>query len=368
MRVMDPLLMVLRDKTAIGRFSLADWDTLVRQARRANLLAHIATRIEALALGDAVPPAPRQHLDGARIQAAKHVREVQWEARSITLPLAAEGVPVIFLKGAAYQLAGLKAGEGRFFTDVDILVPKARLADTEMILMSQGYLSAKENDYDDQYYRKWMHELPPLRHVKRQTVIDVHHRILPITARWQPDPDLMLAAAKPIAWPQGARVLAPEDMVLHSAAHLFCDGALEHGLRDLVDLDALLREFGADAEFWGRLADRARTLDLERAYSYALRMTARVLGTPVPEESLAAAARAALPWPLARLMEAILTLAVLPPLLDGPRPGQKLTGFVLYLRSHWLRMPMRLLIPHLVRKAIRRMGQPREPAPAPGGA
>jgi hypothetical protein len=37
-------------------------------------------------------------------------------------------------------------------------------------------------------------------------------------------------------------------MVLHSATHLFYDGELNHGLRDLVDLDDLLRHFsGADA-------------------------------------------------------------------------------------------------------------------------
>jgi len=368
MTVKDPLLAFLRDPAALRRFDLADWDTLVRQARRANLLAHVATRIKAGGLADAVPPAPRVHLDGALIQGDKHVREVQWEARCIALPLVADGVPVVFLKGAAYQLAGLKAGDGRFFTDVDILVPKSRLADAEAILMAQGYLSAKGDDYDDQYYRRWMHELPPLRHVKRQTVVDVHHRILPVTARWQPDPDRMIAAAKPVGWPAGALVLAPEDMVLHSAAHLFCDGALEHGLRDLVDLDALLREFGAEAAFWDRLAGRARELDLARAYSYALRMAARVLGTPVPQSSLDTAARAAPPKAVAAVMDRVFATALMPAPVTGARRGQRLAGFVLYGRSHWLRMPLRLLVPHLVRKAIRRVGQPRETAPVPGGA
>lgn len=359
-----PLLALLRDPAAVREFDLGAWDLLVRQARRANLLAQIAARLAAAGELDSVPAAPRQHLEGARVQAAKHLREVQWEARCIALPLAVAGVPVVFLKGAAYQLAGLRAGDGRFFTDVDILVPRARLADAETVLMAQGYLSAKSDDYDDRYYRTWMHELPPLRHVKRQTVVDVHHRILPVTARWRPDPEPMIAAAPALAWPAGARVLCPEDMVLHSAAHLFCDGALEHGLRDLVDLDALLREFGAKPGFWPRLEERARVLDLERAHAYAIRLAARLLGTPVPPAGLAAAAKAALPGPAAAVMEGIFTRALMPPPADGRDRGQGLVGVALLVRSHWLRMPMRLLVPHLARKAIRRLTEARTPEAA----
>ena len=37
--------------------------------------------------------------------------------------------------------------------------------------------------YDQRYYREWMHELPPLLHVRRQTALDVHHAIAPETAR-----------------------------------------------------------------------------------------------------------------------------------------------------------------------------------------
>jgi hypothetical protein len=32
-------------------------------------------------------------------------------------------------------------------------------------------------------------------------------------------------------------------------------------------------------------------------------------------------------------------------------PGAGLASFALFVRSHWLRMPMHLLLPHLLRKA-----------------
>ena len=65
-----------------------------------------------------------------------------------------------------------------------------------------------------------MHELPPMRHMVRQTVIDVHHAILPETARLKPDSAKLRAAALPLGGRKGLLVFSPADMVLHSATHL----------------------------------------------------------------------------------------------------------------------------------------------------
>ena len=48
-------------------------------------------------------------------------------------------------------------------------------------------------------------------------------------------------------------MLAPADMVVHAVAHLFADGDLAGGLRNLWDIDRLLREFAGEAGFWARL-------------------------------------------------------------------------------------------------------------------
>ena len=45
----------------------------------------------------------------------------------------------------------------------------------------------------------------------------------------------LLARARPLG-DSGFHVLAPEDMVLHSAVHLYQEGELDHGMRDLLDL------------------------------------------------------------------------------------------------------------------------------------
>ena len=82
---------------------------------------------------------------------------------------------------------------------------------------------------------------------------------------------------------------------------------------------------------------------------YALRFAAEILGTPVPERLLAVGA----PPPLAEaVMDALLSRALRP---AHPSCADRLTApalFLLYIRGHYLRMPLGLLMPHLFRKAF----------------
>jgi hypothetical protein len=200
-----------------------------------------------------------------------------------------------------------------------------------------------------------MHEIPPLRHHTRQTVLDVHHAILPKTARLKPDSAKLLAASQPIAGETRFRVLAPIDMVLHSATHLFCNEDVGNSLRDLVDLDALLREFGPRDGFWTRLTDRASELDLSRPIYYALRYAQCVLDTPIPDGVIGAAEAGRPPSWLRGLMDGLFLRTFKPE--DGRRALTSLARLSLYVRAHWLRMPTLLLAQHLAVKAFRREEQ-----------
>ena len=262
-------------------------------------------------------------------------------------------VTPILLKGAAYVMAGLPTAGGRLVRDVDLLVPRDRLTEVEQALRVDGWESLAHDRYDDHYYRTWMHELPPLRHKDRGTVVDVHHAILPLTGRIHPDPELLWAALRPIL--DGTfRVLCPEDMVLHSAAHLFRDGELCGGLRDLTDLDSLLQHFGDhEGDFWKRLVPRAEALQLSRPLYYALRFTGKLLRTPVPQEVRSQSERHAPNWVVRRWMDCLAIRALLPESRDGESFGHATARMVMYVRSHWLRMPPWLLARHLLYKAMR---------------
>jgi hypothetical protein len=285
---------------------------------------------------------------------------VRREVRHICTALSRAGVEGILLKGAAYLFAGLPAARGRLFSDVDILVPRAALSRVEGALMLHGWATTHHHPYDQRYYRRWMHELPPLQHAARQTVLDVHHAILPPTARLKPDSAKLWAASRPLPEAPPLRLLAPADMVLHSATHLFFNEEFSHGLRDLTDIDSLLRHFGSQPGFWDHLTKRALDLDLARPLYYALRYAKEMLATPVPPTTFLAAAPGRPPTFLARLMDSLF-LRVLQP--DHPSTADAFTPLAqraLYVRAHWLRMPPLLLAYHLTVKALR----PEEPQPA----
>ncbi|RYE81555.1 MAG: hypothetical protein EOO80_00690 [Oxalobacteraceae bacterium] len=348
------LVAVLRDPVLLPGLRLADWDLLLRQSTSANLSPALLALIEEHGVLDAVPAQPRAHLDWVRALATRHRQAVGFEVQCIQDALArVDGVaPLLLLKGAAYTMAGLRAGAGRLFGDIDIMVPQARLDDVESALMLHGWASNQADAYDQRYYRQWMHELPPMQHVRRQSSIDVHHAILPRTAPVHPDPALLRAAAVPLPHAPGLATLAPADMVLHSAVHLFFDGEFDKGLRDLLDLHFLFLEFGARAGFWAALPARARALELERPLFYALRYSRRLLGTPVPDAVLDALAAAAPNRALLAVMDALFERALLPMHASCSDAFSGVARFALYVRGNWLRMPPLMLARHLFHKAF----------------
>jgi len=348
------LLTALRNPESTLSLGLEDWDLLVRQARRADLLARLCVLLGEQGLLDEVPLQARNHLESELLLAKTHERVVRWEGRKIHQALEDFNIPVILLKGAAYVLGDLPTGRGRLFNDVDILVPKRELDTVEKALIRRGWMLTHLDAYDKRYYSLWMHQLPPLRHIRRKTVLDVHHTILPETARLCPDPVKLIAESQPLNGHGCLKILAPADVVLHSATHLFHEGELEHGLRDLVDLDSLLLHFGRDEAFWPKLVERATELDLVRPLYYALRYTSAILGTPIPEK-VEDNSRSAWPKGIApALMDALFTRALAPDHSSCDIPFTGLARWSLYVRAHALRMPMHLLIPHLIRKAVKR--------------
>lgn len=352
------LVSALNEPSRLVAMSMADWDLLTRQGRRADLLARIGELAQSHGVWEALPEQPRRHLESAMKLAQRQHVELRHEVLAIAAALQPVGVPVVLLKGAAYAQAGLRACAGRMVSDVDILVPRQHLTEVESALMMGGWLQTNRDAYDQQYYRQWMHELPPLRHVKRGSVLDVHHAILPPTSRLKPDSSLLLVDSVAAGGDERICVLAKPDMVLHSAAHLFHEGELEMGLRGLVDLDALLREFGSDLDFWPALQARAQQLDLEGPLYLALRYTRLMLQTPAPEgmetELHAAARRRGAVMPEG-LQDALFLRALRPDHATAADGWTPLARTVLYLRGHWLRMPPTLLAWHLLRKMFKNL-------------
>ena len=336
MRDARALVRLLADPSACE--AVADWTAVIALARAESLVGSLAWRLH----GRALPPRVEALFEAARRDGEAVRVQALWEAEMARRALAPLGAPVILLKGSAYAAAGLEAGRGRSIGDLDILVPRQSLAEAEQALLAAGWEWVKEDSYDDLYYRRWMHELPPLIHRERDRMIDVHHAILPLTARPKPDMERMIGDRVELA--NGLSVLSPADMIVHAAAHLFADGDLAGGVRNLWDIDRLVRQFSERGfEFTVELRESAWQHDLTPAVARALRLARSLYGTPV-DPLLAGQAR-----PTDRLYRRRLLAR------DGwGRQRRPLTRLGFYVRSHWLRMPPLMLARHLWVKARRR--------------
>jgi len=295
------------------------WTALIAMARAEQMIGTLAYRFEGLPLPETVA----RILADARASAEQGRVAALWEAEAARRALTQIGVPLVLLKGTAFVASRLKAGEGRSIGDLDILVPRAKLDAVEAALLEARWEWVKPDPYDDAYYRQWMHELPPLIHRERDRMIDVHHTILPLTARVTPDAPGLLAASVEVA--PGLFALSPNDMLVHAAAHLFADGDLAGGMRNLWDVQCLVEQFGT-----GDLDDRAAHHGLAPQVARALRLAAALYGDGAALN------------PADRLYLRRLTAR------DGwgraTRPAARLA---FYVRSHWLRMPPAMLARHL---------------------
>jgi hypothetical protein len=341
------LLDAIRAPQTLRAISHEDWVTLLDEAEDARLLGRLIAEADAALDGPPASPALRDRLAGARAFARECERAVAWEVRR--LERAFFGCPFrwVLLKGGGYVAAGLPPAVGRRVADIDVLVAQKDLAAAAAALEAHGWHTPELDPYDVKYYREWMHELPPMVHDGRGSIVDLHHAILPRTSRLTADSGVLLSRAVPAG---SAYVLCPTHMVIHAAAHLFHDGQISGAVRDLVDLDALFRHFGThEADFWEQLIADAGELGLERPTFYALRYSSRLLETPIPDRVRRAFASSAPAAPVLAVMDRLVERT----LVSSRGGGSNWAATALYVRSHWLRMPPVLLFRHLLRKATR---------------
>ncbi|EXI73658.1 MAG TPA: nucleotidyltransferase family protein [Candidatus Accumulibacter phosphatis] len=342
------LLQLLTDPGRAGELTLADWDTLIRLARRARLLGVLAHRIQSRPGHlPAIPDCVRGHLDSATIYSAHRVHLLRMELAALARVLPTE-VRVAVLKGGAYVIQDLETARGRLPNDVDLLVSRDDLRRSETALLAAGWEAEAVDDYADRYYREWSHEIPPMRFPGHPMEVDLHHTISPVTGRLKPDRALLFGDLQAVAG-QRFLVLHPLDQILHAVIHLFQDSELVDNLRDLVDIDSLLRSYLQSADDWLALTRRAGRHGVERPLWYALHYCRKWLATPVPDGLPLRPPPIAMVW----LMDWLYPCCTLPRLADRPPPVARRIAVHLGLaRYQWLRMPPGMLLRHLGHKSV----------------
>ncbi|WP_333798035.1 nucleotidyltransferase domain-containing protein [Rheinheimera sp.] len=336
-----------------GPLALEDWATIVRILRDQQCLARLGWRLDQHGLTDALPQYVQNHLKNAELIAQKQYHQVQYEAKLLQSLLQPLTPHLLFLKGAAYSLLDDAAvGRGRTYSDIDLLVDKQSLPQIERELCLYGFFAEDLDEYDQKYYRVWSHEIPPLRHGSRGTLLDVHHNLLPLMTGRAPDIQLFFHHTQQTS--AGYSVFSPAAMLLHSTIHLMLSEEIKHGFRDLTDLYLIIEQYQTP-EFWQELVELAIQTGFATELLLALRYNQNILFLAVPEHVI----KTLEPYQPSRfqlrLLDYIFMHKLVPQHQAFANSSDTLADFMLLLRGHYLKMPLWLLLKHLGRKFYRQI-------------
>ena len=335
----EGLIALLRSPQSIIHVSDAQWNELVEQGRKTQLLGQLEALFQREKLMDKVPAAVQRHLMLARLTVRRRSESAMWEVATMRRAVNPK-IPLVLLKGCAYVACADEPAAGRIFSDIDVLVPRQNLSAVESDLMAVGWKPSRVNGYDLSYYRNWMHEVPPMEHMRRHTVVDLHHAINPPVSRFYINPEQLFEHIVEIR--PGVFVLSATDRVIHCGLHLLQEGEPRRLIRDLYDFQLLLAQHHGSAAGLEQLCRRARALGVE-ALMDAAAGAAQALFV---HESNGG-------WQTGWL-QACLERAATEANGNTTVKGE-LAGLALLAYAHWMKMPLKLLVPHLMHKTRARM-------------
>lgn len=336
---------LLNPKKCVGK-SEEWWLSFIQILRFERLLSLFAFKSYQQELLQHFPQRVRSHLANASIMAERQVHHLKYEVSLLSQSIQKISPLCLYLKGAAYCIAEMPLSKGRLFSDIDVLVPKECLADIEKSLLLKGWISKPMNDYDDRYYREWAHELPPLIQSRRGTVIDIHHNLVPPISGKAPDISFFLEETHEV---NGATVLQPHAMLLHSCVHLIFNETFKQSHRDLYDIASLVQENGS-ADFWGKAITLAKKTHFYRELFLACRYCNVKLGVTLPISLCNDV-------PVSKVMlffyDAVFLRVLAPQHPLSKRRGVELANAIAWIRGQWCKMPLFLLVYHFSVKGSR---------------
>jgi hypothetical protein len=339
---------VFADPKQVENYDSSQWQSLIRILRGADLLATMYYLLERNSLLQVIPSYALKHLESAKLYADRQAHQVRNESLALDLVLAKADIQPVFLKGAAYVLRKDTNHYGRVMSDIDILVKKSQLNAVEEILQKNDWAESKLDDYDQQYYRKWAHELPPYKHIYRGTSLDIHFTLLPPVSGIDIDEESLFSDIQETE--DGRRVLPSDLLVLHCIIHLFFNEDFSKSFRDVLDIHLLVEQLEASEGLEG-IIKLSESMGFYTELYYALSVRDLVFHTNSVDSYQLAAPKIKLITNF--FVKKVLYRAIMPSHDLIFNRWNNFARFIMYIRGHLLKMPVKILIPHMIVKVRR---------------
>lgn len=304
----DALLRVLRGGAAPAPQA---WPLVVALALRQGVAPVLHRRLQMDGALASIPgPLASKLVQERRATALDNLRNYG-EFRRVARALGAAGIPLIALKGLHLAELVYRDISLRPMSDLDILVPRDRVADCIALLRGLDYGHDEDLGAAAEAILDAKCNLG-LAHAKHSIWLEVHWRLDehhgeatdPLSEVWRSARPARLGDAE-------TQVMSPEFLLLHVCAHLACNHAFSFSLRALCDIAEIVQVH--PSLDWAAVAKHGSRHHWKRGVAAALRLARDHLGVAVPAPALAALGGDALdPGMLAQALAQLLAVTALP--------------------------------------------------------
>lgn len=272
------------DENTARSLTEAQWMLIADEARRHHLSPltyHVLTHGPA---GKDAPKALLERLRPVYIRSALHNAVFMRHTRRMAAKLAEHGIPVMLLKGIHLAAFVYEHPAMRNMADVDIMVPRDRLADAERLFVEDGYGPLPRPDIEE--FCTWSNHLAKLSKAG-EPVFEIHWGIerprspftIDIDGLWSRSREARLEGVP-------VRVLSVEDLLIHLALHSSYHHRFDRSaFQGLLDIHSVIVRHGDEID-WLALAGRAVEWKASGFLYATLRLTREVLGAPIPADTL----------------------------------------------------------------------------------
>lgn len=260
---------------------IADWHRLSPM-----LFCHLAP-------GRGAPAPVRSALERAYLASSARSLFISDARRRVVGALVAAGIPALLLKGAALVETVYPDPAQREMLDLDVLIPKAQIAEASRALAPLGYRPSPTDDdrsgRPSTQLEPDAHHAPALVGREQLVAVELHHHLTIPGEGTRFEIDQIWDRAR--RSPRGPHLIpSPEDLLLHVSLH-FTRNRLGGSYRRrqtggaLAQICDIARIVEHEELHWEGLASSARNYGLDTRVFLAL-FAARELGVPVPSDAL----------------------------------------------------------------------------------
>lgn len=256
------------------------WAAFIALAKEYRVSATVACAME-VAPPNSLPKAVMPYFRGLAAHYRRRNEAILDEAAEVAAILNKVDVIPILLKGGAHLVSGLYPDIAmREMSDLDILVPEARIKDCLTALAEHGICDLGT------YSHLRSHHCPAVGRSNLPLSIEIHHQVLAHPHGMFLPPAEMITSALELTINNEARLAVPSPTyaIIHNIAHSqFNDHDYIYGvanLKSFIDFSLLAQAHYNEID-WDKISNRFIASGWRYAWEYHIRW-ARRLGAPVP--------------------------------------------------------------------------------------